>query len=206
MPTNLSDLPRIIPTKLALRKQPFDSPDWLFELKHDGFRCLVYVADGECKLVSRNRNVFKTFKRLQDAIPQTLKVRDCILDGELICIHGRSVFNTLLRRRSEPVFYAFDLLWLNGIDLRKNPLVDRKRQLRKLILKDNPYVLYASHIEGDGKGLFEIICAQDLEGIVAKRKNAMYSEHGWLKIKNPSYSQRLGRKEKFDSYRDRGRG
>ena len=205
MPGNLSRLPKIVPTKLALRKHAFDSPDWLFELKHDGFRALAYFADGECKLVSRHRNVFRTFKRLQDAMAQSLKVRDCIVDGELICIDrtGRSVFNTLLHRRSQPVFYAFDLLWLDGIDLRKNSLIDRKRQLRKLISKDNPYVLYANHIEHQGKGLFEIICAQDLEGIIAKRKSAMYSKRGWLKIKNPAYSQRHGRKEMFESFRKR---
>jgi ATP-dependent DNA ligase len=66
--------------------------------------------------------------------------------------------------------------------------------------------LYANHIEHEGKGLFEIICAQDLEGIIAKRKNAMYSKRGWIKIKNPTYSQRHGRKEMFDSYRKKGMG
>ena len=100
MPANWSVPPRIAPTKLSLRKEPFDSNDWLFELKHDGFRCLAYLADGECKLVSRNRNVFKTFKPLEAALARTLKVKNAILDGELICLdaQGRSVFKTLLRR------------------------------------------------------------------------------------------------------------
>jgi ATP-dependent DNA ligase len=86
MPANWSDLPRIAPAKLSLRKEPFDSPDWLFELKHDGFRCLAYIADGECTLVSRNRNLFKTFKPLEAALARTLKVKNAILDGELVCL------------------------------------------------------------------------------------------------------------------------
>ena len=100
---------------MAPRKESFDSDDWLFELKHDGFRCLAYLADGERKLVSRNRNVFKTFKPLEAALARTLKVKNAILDGELICLdaQGRSIFKTLLRRNDTPIFYAFDLLWLN---------------------------------------------------------------------------------------------
>jgi len=104
----LNILPKIIPMKLNLRRDPFDSPDWLFELKHDGFRCLAYIADGDCKLVSRHRNVFKTFKPLQDALAKTLKVKNAILDGELICIDskGHSDFIALMRKRSEPAFYG----------------------------------------------------------------------------------------------------
>jgi hypothetical protein len=61
--------------KLSLRKEPLDGPDWLFELKHDGFRCLAYIADSECKMVSRHHNVFESFKLLQDAFARTLKVK-----------------------------------------------------------------------------------------------------------------------------------
>ena len=203
MPANWSDLPRIAPTKLSLRKEPFDSDDWLFELKHDGFRCLAYLADGECKLVSRNRNVFKTFKPLEATLARTLKVKNAILDGELICLdaQGRSIFKTLLRRHDTPVFYVFDLLWLNDQDLRALPLIERKNQLRKLIPRGAVHLLFANHVEGRGKDLFEAICEQNLEGIVAKRKNGTYRKAGWLKIKNPNYTQGEGRKELFEKYR-----
>jgi bifunctional non-homologous end joining protein LigD len=203
MPADWSDLPGIVPTKLSLRKEAFDSDDWLFELKHDGFRCLAYVADGECKLVSRNRNVFKTFKPLEAALAKTLKVKNAILDGELICMdsEGRSVFNTLIRRNGTPVFYAFDLLLLNNVDLRPLPLDERKRQLRKLIRRGAVHLLYATHVEGRGKDLYHAVCEQNLEGIVAKRTLGTYRKAGWLKIKKPHYTQGQGRKELFETYR-----
>jgi bifunctional non-homologous end joining protein LigD len=197
------NLPKITPTKLSLRKEPFDSDDWIFELKHDGFRCLAYIADCECTLVSRHRNVFRTFKSLQTAIARTLKVRNAILDGELICMdaQGRSVFSKLLRRSDTPVLYAFDLLWLNDEDLRALPLLERKRRLRKLIRRGAVHLLFASHVEGRGKDLFRAVCEQNLEGIVAKRKSGTYRKAGWLKIKNRHYTEAQGRRELFDSQR-----
>ena len=130
----MTHLPKIEPMKLSLRSKPFDDPDWIFELKRDGFRSLAYVSDGACKLVSRRLNVYRRFRHLQAALAG-LKVRSAILDGEIICLdsHGRSVFNALVHRRSAPVFYAFDLVWLDGQDLRKLPLFERKRSLRALL-------------------------------------------------------------------------
>lgn len=203
MAAKLSDLPQVSPTALTLRKQAFDSPDFLFELKHDGFRAMAYIAGGECRLVSRNKNVFRAFKRLGAELAAAVKVKNAILDGELVCLDsdGRSVFNLLMRRGSRPAFYAFDLLWLNDRDLRKLPLIERKHRLREIIPRGNPDVLFANHIEAKGKELFNMICAEDLEGIVAKRKDSKYLKRGWIKIKNPTYSQREGRKEMFDSFR-----
>jgi bifunctional non-homologous end joining protein LigD len=118
---------------------PFDSSDWIFELKHDGFRALTYIADGRCQLVSRKNNPYKSFGRLREALAG-LRLRDAVLDGEIVCLddEGRSQFNQLLRRRGTPVFYAFDLLWLNGEDLRQLPLVRRKERLRRLIVSMHP--------------------------------------------------------------------
>ena len=96
------------------------------------------------------------------------------------------------------VFYAFDLLWLDGKDLRKLPLNDRKQRLEKLIKKSKcKDILYAHHILANGVGLFEEVCARDLEGIVAKRKCGVYRDDGkdWLKFKNPNYSRAEGRHE-----------
>ncbi|MGB2625460.1 MAG: hypothetical protein WAK20_01615, partial [Candidatus Acidiferrum sp.] len=125
---------------------------------------------------------------------------NAILDGEVVCLddHGISRFNQLIGRGHEPVFYAFDLLWLNDADLRKLPLIERKKRLEKLVKKSRcPELLFAHHVEGDGIALFEAICAKDLEGIVAKRKNGIYRNDGreWQKIKNPDYSQAVGRHE-----------
>src|SRR4029077_18618273 len=144
--------------------------DWIFELKHDGFRSLAYFENGTCRLVSRRRNVYKSFDALRKSLGQ-LKVDNAILDGELVCLdsHGHSQFYELLYRRAQPVFYAFDLVWLNGKDLRQLPLIDRKKHLRELVRKSRrPDLIYAQYVEGSGTALYAEICERDLEGIVCK--------------------------------------
>ena len=184
--------------RLRLVREPFDHPDNMFELKHDGFRAIAYLQNGECKLVSRNqRNLgFETLKRSLAKLP----VENAILDGEVICVdaQGVSQFNQLLSRNGEPVFYAFDLLWLDGKDLRQMPLVERKKRLARLVRAAKcPRLFYAQHVMQDGKAFFAEICARDLEGIVAKRKLGTYKDDqtAWLKLKNPTYSQAEGRHE-----------
>jgi bifunctional non-homologous end joining protein LigD len=89
-------------------------------LKQDGFRSTAHIDNDGCRLVSRRSNRFRSFNLLSESLGN-LPVIDAILDGELVCLDndGRSVFNEILFRRSQPYFYAFDLLWLNGHDLRK---------------------------------------------------------------------------------------
>jgi bifunctional non-homologous end joining protein LigD len=104
--------------QLTLVRQPFDHPNFLFELKHDGFRALAYISDGDCELISRRRNSYKSFGELRSHLAG-LKVKNAVIDGELVCLdrEGRSIFNELLFRRGCPTFYAFDLLYLNDRDL-----------------------------------------------------------------------------------------
>ena len=111
--------------------KPFDDPDYIFELKHDGFRAIAYIEDGKCKLVSRNQNPFN-FLFLSVALGK-LPIENAILDGEVVCVdaNGVSQFNHLISRKHEPVFYVFDLLWLNDKDLRRLPLIDRKQHLER---------------------------------------------------------------------------
>jgi bifunctional non-homologous end joining protein LigD len=112
-----------------------------------------------------------------------------------------------MRRKSQDVsFYAFDLLWLDGVDLRPLPLLDRKQKLQRL-LKGRPGLLYAVHVPAKGVDLFKVICREDLEGVVAKHKLAPYSAkpQSWFKVLNPDYSQARGRKEMFESFRGRPR-
>jgi len=95
-----------------------------------------------------------------------------------------------------PSFVAFDLLWLNGKDYRSTPLLERKAALRKTIPKKSPWVVYADHVTEHGIALFQAACERDLEGIVAKKKDESYnSSVRWVKIRNPRYSQRMGRQE-----------
>jgi bifunctional non-homologous end joining protein LigD len=90
--------------KLSRILAPFDNPDFVFELKHDGFRSLAYIADGRCSLASWRTNYYQRFDSLKAALAK-LKAKTAILDGELVCLddEGKSRFNQLLRRRAEPV-------------------------------------------------------------------------------------------------------
>jgi len=184
--------------RLRLIKEPFDNPDYIFELKHDGFRAVVYLQNGDCKLISRNlKNLW--FESLKTALGK-LPVKNAILDGEIVVLDERGVsqFNHLLNHKAEPVLYAFDLLWLDDEDLRRLPLVERKSRLSALVQASRcERILYAQHVEGEGKRMFEETCARDLEGIVAKRRLGIYKDDGnaWLKVKNRSYSQVEGRHE-----------
>ena len=105
------------------------------------------------------------------------------------------------------MFYAFDLIWLNGTDLRQLPLLERKRQLRRVIGKRrNGHLLYAEHIEQGGTDFFRLVCGNDLEGIVAKHRAEPYSPRArWIKIKNPNYTQAQGRDELFERRNSTGK-
>jgi bifunctional non-homologous end joining protein LigD len=132
-------------------------------------------------------------------------VKDAVIDGELVCLdaEGRSIFNELLFRRGSPIFYAFDLLYLNGRDLRQLPLIERKEKLREVIDKSGlPDIICGKFVEGRGIDLFNEVVRRNLEGVVAKRKNGIYTTvSGWLKVKNPQYTQSERRYESFESFK-----
>jgi bifunctional non-homologous end joining protein LigD len=191
------------PQPLRSKPVPFDHSDYLFENKYDGFRALAVIESGRCRLVSRNGNEFKTFALLASSIGSTVR-GSAVLDGEVVCLdeHGHPRFNDLLFHRVEPCFVAFDILSLNGKDLRWNALIERKAELRRLLGSRQERILYADHVERDGCRLFELICQRDLEGIVAKLKHGHYTsdldESTWIKVKNRGYSQAKGRAEFFN--------
>jgi bifunctional non-homologous end joining protein LigD len=202
----MSSLPLIRPMLARERPDPFDDPDWLYEIKHDGFRALAYIADGRGILRSRNGNAFTEFRELAHSIAQSLHGRSAILDGEVCCLdgRGRSVFTDLLHRRASPYYYAFDLLYLDGEDWRRRRCIERKQQLARMIERRKNRLLYVEHLIGGGVGLYEAACEWDLEGVVAKRKDGLYvptRTRTWAKIKNPHYSQVKGRKELFEGWR-----
>jgi bifunctional non-homologous end joining protein LigD len=193
------------PQPLRSVKTPFDHPDWIFELKYDGFRALARIENGRCQLISRNGNRFSAFSELEKQIERALPI-SALLDGEIVCVDdlGRPQFEDLLFRRGTPCFFGFDLLFCDGIDLRSASLMDRKQELRRLLHVKGP-LQYADHIEKSGIALFEKVCSLDLEGIVAKHKFAPYGtvkeESTWIKIRNRQYSQMKGREKLFE--RDR---
>ena len=193
-------LPRFNPMPLAFLREPFDHPDWLFEPKLDGFRALAYIEGGRCKLVSRRGNAYEAFPALCAAIGAAIPGA-AVLDGEIVHLgdDGKPRFYDLMRRRAPQHFYAFDLVWQDGRDLRQLPLPERKRMLRAVV---RPPVLYVEHF-ASGVELFSAVCRQDMEGIVAKFASAPYTPEAttWGKIKNGAYSQAEGRAEFFESRR-----
>lgn len=191
--------------------QPFDHPDFIYELKLDGFRGVALVEDGRCRLVSRNGYQFKRWPSLCDAITRALRCDSAVIDGEIACFDGNGAtdFYGLMFGRRPARFCPFDVLQIDGEDLRGLPLIDRKRRLRAVLRPDRPAVQYVDHLRERGSELFEAACRHDLEGVVAKWANGAYQtgdSTSWLKIKNPDYTQTQGRHELFESRRSRFEG
>ena len=111
---------------LSRRALPFDHPEWIFELKYDGFRSLAVMQNGRTQLISRNGHPFNSFSELSKSLMHS--AGKTVLDGEIVCLdkRGRPQFRDLLFHRGEPCFYAFDLLMCDGKDLRSERLTDRK--------------------------------------------------------------------------------
>jgi bifunctional non-homologous end joining protein LigD len=162
-----------IPQPLKSRRDAFVHNDYLFELKLDGFRAVAVIENGRCDLFSRNGSKFSGFSYLAGdiaaSIPLTKRV---VLDGEVVCLdkNGYPQFNDMLFQRAEPCFLAFDVLFLEGYDLRYNALIERKAELRRLLstVPISSRMRYVDHVDANGSGLFELVCRRDLEGIVAK--------------------------------------
>jgi bifunctional non-homologous end joining protein LigD len=179
----------------------FDDPDWLFEIKWDGYRAVVFIEDGRVRLVSRNQNdLTAQFSELK-SLPQFVKVQRAILDGEIVALddEGRPSFSLMQQRtgfqpgkRRQPrregvpvIYYAFDLLYLDGLDLRRTALDERKRLLQEKIVAGGG-IQFSDHYAEKGRDLFEAAKRRGLEGIVAKKRSSAYEEKrstNWLKIK-----------------------
>jgi bifunctional non-homologous end joining protein LigD len=181
--------------------EPFDGAQWLFEIKWDGYRAIAFIENGKVRLVSRNQNdLTARYPELKD-MAQQIKAKTAILDGEAVALdaEGKASFSLMQQRTGfrpgghrasgnadVPVlYYAFDLLYLDGYDWRRVPLEERKRKLAALVLTGDG-VRYSDHYEEHGKALFEIARKAGLEGIVAKTRTSCYEERRsseWLKIK-----------------------
>jgi len=198
----------IRPCRWCASPHPSIHYDWIFELKHDGFRALAHVEGHRCRLLSRRGHVFKNFALLAEEIAHSVRAQDAILDGEIVCLDadGRSNFHKLLFLRDWPFFFAFDLLAADGEDLRGLPLLERKRCLRAIMPSIESRLLHVDQIAARGTGLFRAACERDLEGVVGKSRHGRYESDGvttsWVKIKNPHYSQMDGRRGLFEKRRD----
>ena len=188
---------------LIQQQEPFDDPDWVYEIKHDGFRALAVIQNGQCRLFSRRKHRLTGYRDLREGLVKEVHADPVILDGELVVTDhlGRSIFADVVARRKQVRFFAFDLLYIDGEDMRSMPLVQRKARLKKLLPSRSRHVLYVDHTRGSGTELYQLICQLDLEGIVAKRADSTYDDNpksrNWIKIKNPKYSQKEGRADLF---------
>jgi ATP-dependent DNA ligase len=166
---------------------------WLHEIKHDGFR-IIARRDGErVRLYSRPGNDFgRRFPLIVDALSR-LRSRSCIIDGEAVACdyNGIASFDLIRHHRhnDRAFLYAFDLIELNGDDMRRDPLEVRKATLRSMLAKAGLGLRFNEHLEGDGPTVFAHACKMGLEGIVSKRKDSRYRSGrspDWLKMKNPA--------------------
>src|SRR3954471_23882174 len=163
--------------------------DWVHEVKFDGYRAVAYVRGGECKLVSRNDNdLTGRFSDVAKAIVKAVKSPHAVVDGEVCRVDpaGRTSFSELQQGSGPLVYYAFDLLELDGEPLVDQPLHERKATLRKLLDGRVKRVAFSEDFE-DGDSLFEVAQQQKFEGIISKRIDSTYKEgkrtRDWLKIK-----------------------
>ena len=189
--SEISALRQLRPMLAKSVNAAFNDPEWIFEIKLDGYRALALVNQKSARLISRAGNELSPAYPaiIGDLVAANLSA---VFDGEIVVLDESGVprFELLQNYRTAHqgylVYYVFDLLFLDGRDLRNQPLVQRKETLRR-VLNGSEIVRYVEHVDGNGKEFFELAREKGLEGIVAKRKNAFYLngkrvDH-WLKIK-----------------------
>jgi bifunctional non-homologous end joining protein LigD len=181
----------IQPCRPTVATQPPRGVGWAHELKHDGYRLQIHVRDRWVRLYTMNgANWSDRYPLIVEAAAR-IKV-SAILDAEVVWIGSDGVadFDALHSRVNDraAIACAFDLLMLDGDDLRKKPFFERKATLRKILKRSKGGIQYVEHVEGDGAEMFAAVCRLGLEGIVSKRIDAPYrsgSSKSWLKTKNP---------------------
>jgi bifunctional non-homologous end joining protein LigD len=174
-------------------EQPPSVPSWIHEIKHDGFRMLVRRNAAGVRLFTRNGHDWTGRFPLIARATLSLKAASCLIDGEAVACDGDGMpcFDRLRYRRQDGhVFlYAFDLIELDGDDLRHQPIERRKAALAKLIRRAKTGLVLNEHIDEPGDVVFRHACKMGLEGIVSKRLGSRYRagrSKDWLKFKDPA--------------------
>lgn len=198
---DIFDKKGISPMLIAEMVDPFDSDDYIYELKLDGMRCIAYIDNNSVDL--RNKRDFKLLPRFPELkdIYKNIKHK-CILDGELaVIVNGVPVFSIVQRRsilndpfkiqlaseKNPATFVAFDIIYFDGEVVKDKPLTKRKKLLEECFAEESSKIAYSRYIEEHGVKLFEMAKQQHLEGIVAKRKDSLYwfgkESKDWIKVK-----------------------
>ena len=183
----------IDPMLATLASKAFSDPDWLYEIKWDGFRIQAVVNDRRVRLLTRNLKDGATYFPVLLGMPTWIEASEAIVDGEVVALDdaGRPDFGLLQERLGDPaardlVYQVFDLLYLDGRSLLQVPLEARKRLLQS-VLRSHPRVRFAAHVLGEGEAFYRAAQDQELEGIIAKLRRSRYEpgrrSPAWLKIK-----------------------
>jgi len=189
-------MPSFVSPQLAtLVDSPPQEDDWLHEIKFDGYRMLCHLDHGRVRFFSRNQKEWSSKFPGIAKVVNSLKVTTAIIDGEVVMTDnsGRTSFQKLQQAMGRGgatgfIYQVFDLIYLEGTDLTRTPLIDRKQLLKDLIATGTKSALlqYSDHQEGNGKLFFRRACEYGLEGIVSKRSDSLYvsaRNRNWLKVK-----------------------
>lgn len=166
---------------------PGSGENWLFELKYDGFRAVSAIVHGKVAMWTRNAIDLRTrFPNVAEALEE-IDVESAVLDGEIVALdeEGAPRFQ-LLQQGEDTILFAFDLIWLNGHDLRSQPLEERRDLLRKLLKKPPKFIRISEEIDEHARKALEIAAARGYEGLIAKQHGSPYENRRtktWLKIK-----------------------
>jgi bifunctional non-homologous end joining protein LigD len=177
------------PLQFTQRAEPFDDPNWIYEIKHDGFRALAVLERGQCRLFSRKKHKLYGFRTFRERLMKEINVDTSILDGKLgVTDHlGHTVFASLMKKRYQIRYFAFDLLWLNA-----RIFEPFRSHWKGEIETDSSHELASYPICGSCEGRWpsslRLARQLDLEGIVAKST--------WPRL-DPAYSQKEGRGDLF---------
>lgn len=182
----------ISPMLATLHEEPFNNADWIFENKLDGYRVVAHLEKGDVNIFSRNQIIFNNkYKEIVEALGKYKF--NAVFDGEVVVEDdkGKSSFQLLqdypITKKGNIIYYIFDILFLDGLDLRQLPLIERKKALKKII-KDSKHIKLVEFTEEKGIKLFAQSSKSGSEGIIAKLKDSIYEDgvrtKNWLKIKN----------------------
>ncbi len=195
-PDSIGELP-FDETQVQLAKLTDKVPlgeSWVYELKYDGYRILTYKTGNSLRFITRNGlDYTDRFKAMIPVIKDQIDGENFVLDGEMVIFNDEGIteikaLQSYLKNPNGKTlsYMVFDLLALNGEDLRQKDLLTRKQRLKELMKDNTPPLYYSDHTKGHGQELFDQACARNMEGIIAKKGDASYDDGrrgGWLKIK-----------------------
>ena len=189
-------LKRVFPPMLATLADavPSDEKNWIYELKYDGFRAVAAIAGGEVAMLSRNElDLAPRFPRTYAAL-QKVKAKELVVDGEVVVLDekGAPRFQLLQQGSGKEVLFVFDILWLDGQDLRRLPYVERRKVLKKVFAKPPAGIAVAQTLSMTGEEALKHASSGGWEGVIAKRNTSVYEARRskeWLKIKTQNQQE-----------------